>query len=244
MTKLEKEEFIRSVREALGKRERSVDVPYPPLEEDLVRIEKKAEEVRGRIRLMEPELMDRLAEVAPLRGWHVHRAPSPEDVVDYICDLASRSTAPQVVRSDQEVFQDLDLDTPLQATGAEVTVMAASSGIGAEVLRQRAAGAAMGVTGADYAIAETGSVVVIPRRGLSRLVSLLPPVHVALVRPQDAVEALEDVFVLRRLAYHKGNRDMGSYMNLITGPSRTADIEQKLVVGVHGPVEAHMVLMG
>ena len=231
------------VREALGKGHRSADVRYPLLDEDLARIEEKASEVRERVRRMRPELMDRLARVAELQGWRTHRAATAEDVIGYICDLVSSSESRQVMRSDQEVLRDLGLDAPLRAAGAEVTVMAASSGIGEDMLKQKAAAAAMGVTGVDYAIAETGSAVVLPRRGLSRLVSLLPPVHVAVVRSQDVVEGLEDVFVLRRLAYHHGNRDMGSYMNFITGPSRTADIEQQLVVGVHGPIEAHMVLL-
>ena len=95
----------------------------------------------------------------------------------------------------------------------------------------------------DYAIAETGTAVVLPRQGLSRLVSLVPPVHVAVVRPREVLESLDDLFILRRLAYYEGGGDMGSYMNFITGPSRTADIEQKLVIGVHGPKEVHMVLM-
>jgi len=106
------------------------------------------------------------------------------------------------------------------------------------------AAADLGITGADYAVAETGSVVVLPRRGLSRLVSVLPPVHVALVRPQEVVATLDDVFLLRRLEYYRNGGDMGSYLNFITGPSRTADIEQTLVVGVHGPREVHLVLLG
>ena len=174
----------------------------------------------------------------------MYRSSNSEDAMDYICKLALSSKAELVVRSDQEVFQRVPVDIPFSNTGINVTVMTQASGLSRETLRQQVAVAGMGVTGVDYAVAETGSVVVLPRQGLSRLVSLVPPVHVALVRPQDLVESLEDVFILRRLAYYQGDGDMGSYMNFITGPSRTADIEQTLVIGVHGPKEAHLVLLG
>ena len=85
--------------------------------------------------------------------------------------------------------------------------------------------------------------VVAPRRGLSRLVSVVPPVHVAIVRPSDVVGTLDDLFALRRLEYAGNGGEMGSYLNFITGPSRTADIEQTIVVGVHGPREVHMALL-
>jgi L-lactate dehydrogenase complex protein LldG len=111
-------------------------------------------------------------------------------------------------------------------------------------LREEIVAAGVGITGADYAVAETGSVVILPRKGLSRLVSLVPPVHIALVRAREIVESLDDVFLLRRLDYYQNGGDMGSYLNFISGPSRTADIEQTLVVGVHGPKEVHLVLLG
>ena len=110
-------------------------------------------------------------------------------------------------------------------------------------VRRRLSEAGVGITGADFAIAETGSVIVLPRRGLSRLVSVVPPVHVAIVRPQDVIADLDDLFVLRRLEYHRNGGEMGSYLNFISGPSRTADIEQTIVVGVHGPREVHLVLL-
>ena len=101
----------------------------------------------------------------------------------------------------------------------------------------------MGMTGVDDASAETGTCVLVPRKGVSRVVSLLPPIHVALVEPHQVYETLDDLFALRRLAFLLGRGDMGSYLSLISGPSRTADIEQTLVVGVHGPMEAHMVIL-
>ena len=235
--------FINAVQEALGKRQRAPDSPYSTLQESLSQIEEKATAVRERTRENVRNSMEKLAEVAKLRGWNVYRASSPESALDCICHLASSSGAKLVMRSEQEVFVDVPVDGPLSDMGIQVTVMARTSGLSPEVLRQQAAEAGIGITGVDYAVAETGSVVVLPREGLSRLVSLLPPIHVALVRPQEVVESLEDLFILRRLAYHQGGGDMGSYMNLITGPSRTADIEQTLVVGVHGPKEAHLILL-
>ena len=111
------------------------------------------------------------------------------------------------------------------------------------MVRERIRRADVGITGTDYAVAETGSLVILPRRGLSRLVSLVPPVHIALVRPQEVVESLHDLFLLRRLEYYRRGGEMGSYLNFITGPSRTADIEMTIVQGVHGPKTVHLALI-
>ena len=189
------------------------------------------------------ELLSKLAEVSALRGWKVCHASNVEEALDYICALATSSGTKLAVRSDQEVFQGFAMDAALSSIGTEVTVMARVSGLSEEELRQLVATAEMGITGADYAIAETGSVVLLPRKGLSRLVSLVPPIHVAIVRPGEVLEGLDDFFILRRLAYHEAGGDMDRYINFITGPSRTADIEQTLVIGVHGPKEAHLVLL-
>ena len=110
------------------------------------------------------------------------------------------------------------------------------------VIRDLCINADVGLTGVDHAIAETGSVVLLPRRGVSRIVSLLPPVHVAVVRRGEVLPSLDELFALRRLEHSEGT--LGSYLNIITGPSRSADIEHTLVTGVHGPGEVHMVLLG
>jgi len=73
-------------------------------------------------------------------------------------------------------------------------------------------------------------------------VSLLPPIHIAIVQRGQVLPTLDELFTMRRRDFLDGN--LGSYMNLISGPSRSADIEYTLVTGVHGPGEVHMILVG
>ena len=91
------------------------------------------------------------------------------------------------------------------------------------------------ISQAAYALADTGSVVLLSSDE-PRARSLLPWAHVTLVRAESIVAGLEELF--ERLG-----RDLPSSVAIVTGPSRSADIEQKLVVGVHGPGEVHVVLL-
>jgi L-lactate dehydrogenase complex protein LldG len=95
-------------------------------------------------------------------------------------------------------------------------------------LRQFAATAGVGISGADAALAETGTVVVSSGPGRSRLTSLMPPVHIALV-PASCLTS--DLFTW--MAEQKP--PLPASITLISGPSKTADIEQTMAVGVHGP---------
>ncbi len=240
-------EFLASVREALGREDEPPASPYLALTDELRTLEERAGEVRRRIAEELPELSRRLGDTAALRGWNVARCPGAEDALDYVVSLARRMGATSVARSEQAVFDMVPVDAALAGAGALCWAAVYDGAYARDEVRRRLADSSMGITGADYAIAETGSVIVLPRRGLSRLVSVVPPVHVAIVRPRDILGTLDDLFALRRLEYHRngesGNPDMGSYLNFITGPSRTADIEQTIVVGVHGPREVHMVLL-
>ena len=153
-----------------------------------------------------------------------------------------------MVRSVHSAVESLGIERELEGSGVEVRTMALDDTDDAErdeqrrAHRERMIGAAMGLTGVDYAIAETGSAVIVARQGASRLVSLLPPVHVAIVEHGQALPSLDDLFALLRERFGAG--DVESYMNIITGPSRSADIEYQLVTGVHGPGEVHMVIVG
>lgn len=229
----------------MGRQSNSVPVPpYSHLEEGLAQLESQFQEMELRIAGNRDALLTRLAETAQLRGWNVCRAADPEAAIEYVESVVTGLNVGQVVRSAQEVFNQVPVERALQDSGISVVPIARDDQHTREQLRNEITASGVGITGADYAVAETGSVVVMPRQGLSRLVSLVPPVHIALVRAQDVVESLDDVFLLRRLDYYRNGGEMGSYLNFITGPSRTADIEQTIVIGVHGPKEVHMVLLG
>jgi L-lactate utilization protein LutC len=105
-------------------------------------------------------------------------------------------------------------------------------------LREACATADVGITSADYALADTGSLVMIASPEEARLVSLLPPVHVAVVPKERLLTGLDEL-----LTIVPDPAEVTSSMVIITGPSRTADIEQILVKGVHGPGMVHAIFV-
>ncbi len=113
-----------------------------------------------------------------------------------------------------------------------------------ESLRQKFIEATVGISGANMAIAETGTIVLVTNEGNADLTTTLPPVHIALFGIDKLVASLDDaVAVLRMLPRSGTGQIMSSYVNWITGPSRSADIEQSLTIGVHGPREMHCVIL-
>lgn len=97
----------------------------------------------------------------------------------------------------------------------------------------------IGVTGVAYAIAETGTLVFASQPDQPSNLHLLPETHIAVVHESQIVHTMEDVFEDRR---SKG-LSMPRALNLVSGPSRTADIEQTIVLGAHGPYRVHLIVV-
>jgi L-lactate dehydrogenase complex protein LldF len=113
-----------------------------------------------------------------------------------------------------------------------------------ESLRQKFIEATVGISGANIAIAETGTIVLVTNEGNADLTTTLPPVHIAVFGFDKIVATLDDaVAILRMLPRSGTGQIISSYVNWITGPSRSADIEQSLTIGVHGPREMHCVIL-
>ena len=97
----------------------------------------------------------------------------------------------------------------------------------------------LGITGCLCAIAETGTLVVTSSKDTPTATTLLPDTHIAVLRAGDIVAGMEEAFERVRAA-HGG---MPRAINMISGPSRTGDIEQTIVLGAHGPYRVHILLV-
>jgi len=99
----------------------------------------------------------------------------------------------------------------------------------------------VGITGCFCALAETGTLVLVSGPQTHASTHLLPETHVALVPASRIVKGMEDAFALLR-AERGGDEMLPRALNMVSGPSRTGDIELTIVLGAHGPYRVHIVL--
>lgn len=113
-----------------------------------------------------------------------------------------------------------------------------------ETLRQRFFEAGVGISGANAICADTGSVVVMENEGNIRCVTNLPPVHIIVAGIEKIVPTLEDgIKVARAAGLYGMGLDFATYVSVISGPSRTHTVEGRVVYGLQGPGEVHIVLL-
>lgn len=106
--------------------------------------------------------------------------------------------------------------------------------------RHQLANAFVGITSANYCLAETATLVINTNPARARAVSLLPTIHVAVIELEQIIGNLAELFALLK---KEGNRPcvgLGNCLTMITGPSKTADIELTMVHGAHGPRELYL----
>jgi L-lactate dehydrogenase complex protein LldG len=162
-------------------------------------------------------------------GGHFHEARDIAEATSTIFTLLDRFAPERALLGRGRVVDALALREQLIARGVEVVAPDAD--------RDALFASDISITGVDRLIAETGTVLVRSEPDEPRSLSLLPPVHIAVA---DASQVTPDLFDL--FDSNEG-LELPSCLTLITGPSKTGDIELKLVTGVHGPGELHVVLI-
>lgn len=186
------------------------------------------------------EALARFEREVVMAGGHYHSIESAAALAELLESLIERHACRRAIAWRHPALERLGVRHVLDARG--VAWLDAEGVQSLPPAEQRAAwlAAELGITAADYAIAETGSVVVASAPGQERMVSLLPKVHLALVDPECLLADLFDLFA--RLQAQAPDR-LPSNVTLITGPSKTGDLELRLVTGVHGPQAWHVAVI-
>jgi L-lactate dehydrogenase complex protein LldG len=190
-----------------------------------------------------PDLVAAMAGEVRGAGGEAHVADDAEAARGVLVELLRQYRPRTALAWQHPALKAAGLDDLLSSRGIALFDHAALAGSEPAEQRMHALAADIGFTGADWAIAETGTLVVCSRPGQERMASLLPPVHVAVV---EESRILPDLFDL--VAALQGNAagpelKLPSNVTLITGPSKTGDIELELTTGVHGPGKWHVVMV-
>ncbi len=170
-------------------------------------------------------------------GAAVHRVDGAEAAAARAVEIVRRAGAERAGLA--ELGPELEGPLRRAAAAAGLELVPAGDGCDPAAVEPLPAG----ITRAELAVAQTGALVQVARPGGGRLLSLLPPLHVALVCVQDLLPAMEDLAaaLVDRSRFPEGPPPA---VSLIGGPSKTGDIEAVIVLGVHGPGRLEVVLWG
>ena len=222
---------LAEVRRALGRTETVRPEPLEPFVEDEVEVSVE-------------ELVTRFNAEANAVGTHVHRVTSERDAAALVARICAEAGGGEVALSGSPLIAELSLVERLASGGLSsffVTEFAPRER-GQLITRLECCG--VGVTAADYAIAETGTLVLTGDEEGALLASLLPAVHVALLRPRQIRGSLSEVVAALKRERMGRDAPVCRSATFITGPSRTSDVELVLSIGVHGPKQLHVVILG
>jgi L-lactate utilization protein LutC len=244
----DQDRVLDDVRRALG---RSATAPPEPLErfieptikadvpELIRRFTEEATAVRTQVYLMSDKLQFVADDGKQPATQPIDKLKFVGQVVAKLAEICAPYKGQEIALSGAGIFADLDLASAVAAQGFSTFGPGETDH---EKLIARLANCEVGVTAADYAIAETGTIVLSSDEPNALLVSLLPPVHVALLRSSQVFLTLGEV--ISKLSEERiGHVDPCRSITLITGPSRTGDVELVLSIGVHGPKELHVIIL-
>jgi len=194
------------------------------------------------------DLVSRFEDELTKVGGSAYRARGGAEIANLLSRILKEGRASGVVLSRNPLLARLGVGEILQSLETPAWIWPAAAGPDpappdAAVYREHCFSAAAGVTGVDFALVESGSLVLTSSTEGSQLASLAPPIHIAFYLRSQVVETLEEVLAGLAQGRAAERHRAGRSVVFVTGTSRTADIEQILIRGVHGPRELHAILV-
>jgi L-lactate dehydrogenase complex protein LldG len=176
-----------------------------------------------------------------------HRVSKIDELESVLEKILEDSESSSLVVSRNPILKELRIAERLSAKGKNVTSWEAGAGTSEahslEDFNKTSFAAGAGITGVDFVLAESGTLVLTSATEGAQVSSLAPPIHIALFRQHQIVGSLDEVLAMLPISSSPTSPSPNRSVVFITGTSRTADIEQILIRGVHGPREAHAILV-
>ncbi len=245
MKYLEQEQFLNTIKKALG-------IPQADTrsEADLfggeISAESRAilERIQNRGAAERKKLLDTLLAAASPINLKVIPCDDISTVADSIATLV-REKDPEwgntksVVAWAHPLVESMNLPAVLGEQNVPVFVTESRKTTDKDI-RQQVIDAYIGVTSADFCMADTATLVLRTRPGHARTVSLVPAIHIAVIKLDQMIADLKELYALLKWDPHEHQEGLTNCLTFISGPSKTADIEATMVHGAHGPREVHL----
>ena len=239
------EEFINRIKVALGKpmapSQRNVDLFKSEMSDETRAI---LERLKDRKPAERKKLLAILIEAAGPINLKVISCEDVNSVTAGIVDLV-RDKNPEwghkksVVAWQHPLIENLNLPAALSQQDVDV-FFTDSNELKGENLRRHVIDSYIGITAADFCMADTATLVMRTRAGQARSVSLVPAIHIAVIELNQIIADLKELYALLKWDPQAKKEGLTNCMTFISGPSKTADIEATMVHGAHGPREVHV----
>lgn len=210
------------------------------------------------------KLIEQFVNETTRAGSIVYQAANPEQVLTYIVDIAKKHNANGIVKSKSSLADRIGLRQHLQSQGISVketdigewiaqskeTAIDSSSDpeklvdTARSILKEWYIKADIGISEAQFAVAETGTCILTSNEGNDRLVSLLPRLHITLIDQKNIIATWEEAIAKLKETYkEKQGWRMPSFITYLTGRNTTGDIPGAMRARAQGPEEEHIVLV-
>ncbi len=250
-------EFIQTISKALGRGAAN------PADTDIFTTSASPDQeaVLARIKTRSPAERKQLRGIIEQVAGPLHIDFHPEDNLQDIAGSIGRlirdkdpewGTEKSVVRWDHPLLSRLNLESlleldgvPLHTTDSEAIDNATKVSATEQqvTVREKVEASFIGITSADYLVAATATLAMRSRPGHARSVSLVPAIHIVVVEEEKLLANLEELYTLLKWDPKEQALGLTNCLSLVSGPSKTGDIELIMVHGAHGPRELHLFIV-
>jgi L-lactate dehydrogenase complex protein LldG len=245
MKNSEQEEFINTIKMALGKpfasSQGKADLFSSEMSDESRAI---LERIKNRTSAERKRLLETLIEAAGPIKLKVMMCEDINSVTAAIAELV-REKDPEwgdqksVVAWAHPLVESLNLPAALSEQDVPLFLSELNE-TGEGNFRQRVIDAYIGITSADFCMADTATLVMRTRPGQARSVSLVPAIHIAVIELNQIIADLKELYALLKWDPQERQEGLTNCLTFVSGPSKTADIEATMVHGAHGPREVHL----